>query len=190
MGNERSGNWGHAGRPTLVGGSASGGGLPESKNVGYGHRLKGHTSVENYRIKQGVPKSVRDRSHSMESTVTAYNDLNEMKVEPVKCDRASIPKNQNERQGNCFQLSAQFQMDNPDWVVTHATLYPRLGNFADKIYFHSYNEKDGVIFDPVFNEFYDSGKYEKYYSTTDKRSYTQKQSMKHMLKTGQYGPWQ
>jgi hypothetical protein len=65
-----------------------------------------------------------------------------------------------------------------------------LGNYADKIYFHSYLEKDDVIFDPVFNEFYDSGKYEKYYTISDKRTYNQKQAMKQMLRTGQYGPWQ
>lgn len=190
MGNERSGNWGHAGRPKLVGGSASSSGLPNSKNIGYGHRLKGHTSIEKYRINQGVPKSVKERSHSMESTVKAYTDLDEMKVDPIKCNLSSIPKNQLERQGNCFQLSTQFLMDNPDWVVTHATLYPRLGNYADKTYFHSYLEKDDVIFDPVFNEFYDSGKYEKYYTISDKRTYNQKQAMKHMLKSGQYGPWE
>jgi hypothetical protein len=194
VGGPGSGNFGHAGRPGEVGGSASVGSAPksspESKNIGHGSRLSGHPKTEAKRIKEGVPKEVKERKHGIEEITYAYNGLSEMKVDAPKVDRSNIPKNDIERQGRCFELAGRFVMDNPDWDVVHATLYPRLGNFGDSIYFHGYAQKDKIIFDPVFNQFFNADKHEKYYTTTDKRIYDHATAMKMMLKSGNYGPWE
>jgi hypothetical protein len=197
VGGPGSGNFGHAGRPGLVGGSASAGGSPsspksspDSKNIGHGSRLGGHPHSESKRIKDGVPKEVKERKHGINEITYAFTGLEDMREDPPKCDRYSIPKNQIERNGRCFELAARFVMDNPDWEIVHATLYPRIGNFADQIYFHSYAQKGNIIFDPVFNQFYNADKHAKYYNTTDKRVYNSKVAIKKMLKSGNYGPWE
>ena len=194
VGGPGSGNFGHAGRLGEVGGSSSSVGAPKSspksKNIGHGSRLGSHPKTEAARIKEGPPKEVKERKHGIEEITHAYKGLSEMKVDAPKVDRNSIPKNGIERQGRCFELAARFVMDNPDWDIVHATLYPRLGQFADRIYFHGYAQKGTVIFDPVFNQFFNAEKHEKYYTTTDKRIYNQATAMKMMLKSENYGPWE
>ena len=160
-------------------------------DIGYGVRIGGHVPTELNRIKEGVPKDVANRlPRTVDEIIYSWHELKDMREEaPKGINTKSVPKDPDSRQGKCFELSSQFVMDNKDWNVVHATLYPRLGQWANKIYFHSYAEKGNTIFDPVFNTFYTKDRYEKYYSITDRREYSQAQAMKSMLKSGNYGPW-
>jgi len=42
----------------------------------------------------------------------------------------------------------------------------------------------------VFGALYNRGSYEKYYSISDKRSYTSKEAMNWMMKTKVFGSWE
>lgn len=105
-------------------------------------------------------------------------------------NRVRIPKHPRERQGRCYELSAQFMFDNEDWILVHATLYPRLGKFADREYKHAFVEQDWVLFDPVFNKFYVKEQYYEYNRVTDAKKYTIDEMCKMMLKKKTYGDWE
>jgi hypothetical protein len=175
--------------------------VPGSKNVGgtgesqkeleakYGARIKGYTATDSNRIKEGVPASVQNRDQGSDPIfrhIFAVTGL-----PPLPDDNSTIRSKDSpqQRQGFCFRLAANFVADNPGWELCHATLYPRIGPFENKIYFHGYAEKEGVIYDPVFNRFFNKEVYHKYYSTTDIRTYSRDKMLKRMLKEKNWGPW-
>jgi len=179
--------------PAGSGGAKKGSGKKRGVDEGYGYRQKGYTKTERDRINSGPPQNVLDRDLKG-SELTIEEMLHG--PERLSLDKApsfdtrSIPQNAMERQGQCFELGTKFQWDNPDWNLVHATLYPRMGPFENEVYFHCYAEKGDAVYDPVFGALYNRGSYEKYYSISDKRSYTSKEAMNWMMKTKVFGSWE
>jgi hypothetical protein len=176
---------------------AGSGKTPEQKaqEAKTGKRLGGgYVPTEARRIKMGPPEEVLSRVHGIDD----IRELNGLKQSFSEADLpdgkmpdySSIPTSQEERQGRCFELSTRFVMDNPDWEAVHATLYPRLGNFKDQIYFHGFAQRGNFVYDPVFDTLNNKDRYYKYYSITDVRKYSQDEVLKNSLKTRNYGPWE
>ncbi len=106
-------------------------------------------------------------------------------------DFSAIPENREDRDGNCYELSARFTMANTEWKVVHATLYPNAGPFKDKPFPHAFCElNDTLVYDPVFDRFYLSGRYYKFTRVTNPRKYSVTEATKEMLRTKMYGPWE
>jgi hypothetical protein len=122
----------------------------------------------------------------------AFTELSDMVLKGEKdgWERYDIPKSMDKRQGRCFELSAKFAIANPSWDVVRATLYPRLGPFADQIYFHGFAVKDDKVYDPIWDEVVDKDRYYKYFDITDEHRYTESDACVKMLKTKNYGPWE
>lgn len=180
-----------------MGGPGSGPRLGQQNRLGtgkgvddgvHGYRLGDYTPSEYKRIKEGIPKSVKERKHDdpVYDRVGLFKDITST---PKNTQMDMIPKDVNERNGLCYKIAGDFIMGNPTWTVTHAHLYPRSGKFKDKEYFHGFAEKGGVVFDPVLGQFFSKAGYYKYFEPTEVRSYSQKDWMKKALKSGNYGPW-
>jgi DNA topoisomerase-1 len=140
------------------------------------------------RIEKGVPEDVLRRDLNEDGNPV---DIFTAIAGPTEVDTPEgiVVNDYGERRGLCYEMAAKFVTDNPDWKVVHATLYPQIGNFENSVYFHGFAEKDNVVFDPVFNKFYDKGAYYKYYAITDARSFSVAQVYKQMSKTRRWGAW-
>ncbi len=115
-----------------------------------------------------------------------FDEISDMTL-PYNASPVIIPTES--RQGKCYELTGQFVMANPDWDLVHATLFPKLGQFANKPYFHAFAVKGNEVYDTVFDKFFDKKKYYAYYSLTDEHRYDNKTAMKRMFSTQHYGPW-
>jgi len=215
-GTSKSGFYGHSGRPGERGGSrpAVVGVVPKGKDK---IKKKGHVSIcppeaaknfpdyagklltptEINRLTQGVPESVMGRMFiGTDPEWDAYRAGNFMAVfGPTKIPGPpgiinTNPKERAEREGNCYQMAANFVLDNKDWSLCHATLYPRSGQFEDYPYFHAFAVKGELVFDGVVGEFYDKKDYFRYFTPTDIRTYTYPLMAGQMLKTKSWGSWE
>jgi uncharacterized membrane protein YgcG len=199
-GSASSGNYGHAGRPGEVGGSGGGGG--GAKTVGstgktkteleaiYGKRCKAFTPTDAKRIAEGVPIHVLARASEFSDVMKRieYALAGPDKVDKpvgIKVSKDTVQQ----RQGRCFEIAARFVMDNQDWTLVHATLYPRIGPFEDKIFFHGFAENGKIVYVPIHDKFFDRTSYYKYYSITDERKYDGETAIMRMLNKRNYGPW-
>jgi len=109
----------------------------------------------------------------------------------VGLDLSAIPENEEDRQGNCYELSARFILSNPNWSLVHATLYPRAGPFQDRPFDHAFCElNDMIVYDPVFDKFYTRDVYYKFARVTLPKVYTQTDAAKMMVRTKNFGPWE
>lgn len=201
-GGQGSGNYGHSGRPGEVGGSGEGGGPTDriSKATGkskkeierdYGKRIKGYTTSEEKRVIAGIPDEVKNRSKEFPDPAwRAVYGFSGLSKAPAPKDVVLQKDTSKQRQGKCYEYAARFIIDNEGWDLVHATLYPRMGPFEDKIYFHGFAVKDNTVYDPVFNDFYDKDSYYKYYSITDERKFERYSAMKRLYKERNYGPWE
>lgn len=105
-------------------------------------------------------------------------------------DRSCVPEQKKDRDGRCYEIAGRFIMDNPDWFLVHATLYPKLGKFAGKPFPHAFTELGEIVFDPVFNKFYVKAAYYAIHNVTNARKYESMKALKLMLKTKHFGEWE
>ena len=145
------------------------------------------------RIEQGVPPGTRERDKldPHPSIFTARDQILPADVTFEMQDLAHDARVEDygPRQGNCYEMAAKFVQDNPDWELVHATLYPRLGRFADKVFLHAFAQKDDVVFDGVAGKFLPKAGYYRHYSITDARTFTVGQAFKKMVQTRHWGAW-
>lgn len=191
-GGSGSGNFGHAGRPGEVGGSGEGGVGGEKGNEEYGHRIKGFTPTEKNRISSGIPSNVaarmKDTNSHVQSVAQGMGGIRKSEPDDIKkLNRDTSLLMQ--RQGKCFELSGRFVIDNKGWELVHATTYPRIGSFANKIYFHGFAQRGNTVYDVVFDKFYDKIDYYDHYSISDIRKYSRDATLKRALRTRNWGPW-
>lgn len=200
-----SGNFGHAGRPGEVGGSSgkhrsSGGAKPGYRTPEvWGTGTWAYKGSKNFcetdakRLEEGVPKELLSKrikellgDDPMANTLIKLPSL---PPKPVSPPEGAIVHNYGPRTGLCYEMAARFVMDNPDWKVVHATLFPRVGDFANSVYLHGFAEKGSVVFDGVHGRFFDREAYYKYYDIMDVRTFDHTTMNKKLLQIRQWGAW-
>jgi len=100
-----------------------------------------------------------------------------------------IPSSVDRRTGRCYELAGVFQQNNEAWTVVHAITRPPVGPWAGKDFDHAFAERDGVVFDPVFAEFFPLEEFYAIYGVTDARKYDSKTAARLLLKENLWGPW-
>jgi hypothetical protein len=106
--------------------------------------------------------------------------------------RSEIPlctiKLYRKREGRCYAMGFDFIQGNTcGWTLVHATLYPPEGPI--KRLSGCFVETEGVVYDPVSDQFFDREWYYLYYSVTDAHKYTGEEASAHLLHYHHYGPW-
>ena len=94
-----------------------------------------------------------------------------------------------QRQGQCYKLAAQTALQNPGWDVAHGQLHLTTGPFAGKKYAYAWLEKGNLVYDPVFDKFYDKKKYYNMYLSSSVKKYSQAQLPTMLEETKTWGPW-
>ena len=88
------------------------------------------------------------------------------------------------RQQRCYELSDRVILDNPSWILVHLNVF----NGAIRID-HAWLEKDGVVYDPVLDAFFDKMKLYAIVTPKDIKKYNQKQAARIICGTKKHGPW-
>jgi hypothetical protein len=88
------------------------------------------------------------------------------------------------RKSRCYELSGVLILDNPDWFLIHTVVNTPIG-----LNDHAYLEKDGVIYDPVANEFYDKEFIMKKYPPKKITVFNQLQAAQNVTQQKHWGPW-
>ena len=203
-GGRGSGNFGHVGRKGKIGGSSGAGGSgavssessPKDSTKGkiggkskkgfpshYGEgaeayadeKYGSYAEAEVARLESGIPVGIKEREPGFLKNIEFTEEVNK---------GASSGK-----QRLCFQSAAEFVIGNEGWEAVHATLYPRLGAFRNKIYFHAFAQKGNVVYDGVFDKFYNKEEYYEHYSITDIRVFSQEKVISKALATKVWGAW-
>lgn len=173
------GRWATTGGPGMKTNAA---GYREPTRIGKGaenYAGKGkYCETDAKRIEEGLPPGITERDHGEKHPGTIPADVVD-----------AVVRDYGQRQGNCYEMAAKFVQDNPSWTLTHATLYSRIGKFADKVYFHAFAEKEGMLFEPNVAKFFPRDAFYRYYSITDARHFSGTDLYKNMLRTGHWGAW-
>jgi hypothetical protein len=115
---------------------------------------------------------------------------------PLDCPKDVITDLQrlfsNEEKGNnsrggsrVYELAGGFQILNSDWTMVHGIVTLKTG----EEYKHAFCEKDGMVYDPVFDEFYDKEAYYEHYDVHGAKYYTIIDATVESFKYGTCGPW-
>ena len=107
----------------------------------------------------------------------------------VSVNLERIPTRLDRRNKRCYQLAGVFQQDNPEWVLVHADTLPPTGPYAGTTFDHAFVERDGVVFDPIFAEFYPVQEFYAVYGVTNARRFDHDTAVHLLLKENHWGPW-
>lgn len=100
----------------------------------------------------------------------------EINLEPIE----KIQK----REGNCFELSFKLALNNPTWMLVHAEILDGVTRIH-----HAYLKKEGAVYDPVLNKFFDENKLYQYWRPSNYFEYSIVEAGVLLLKNHHYGPW-
>lgn len=101
-------------------------------------------------------------------------------------------------QGDCFISAGRYistnGIKNPNLVLVHAKIRPRMGPMKNVVYWHAWVEDGDKIIDLSNGKDIDSGQFEKnfYYLIADPqlvKKYTFKEVLEITTKVGNWGPW-
>jgi hypothetical protein len=97
--------------------------------------------------------------------------------------------NTKDRQGECYMLAGGFVLDNKGWSLCHGTLDPPTGPHAGTKYEHAWAENKTMVYESVFNTFYNKKDYYKVYLPNINKKFTTEQTRKSILSNETWGPW-
>lgn len=92
-----------------------------------------------------------------------------------------------DRTDKCYELAGKLVRDNPDWILVHTVVQTPIGKNG-----HAYLEKDGWIYDPVKNEFFNPEEKQKIMRIFPPQIivyYTQSEAIQNMEQQKNWGPW-
>lgn len=101
----------------------------------------------------------------------------------------TIVKIKEERQGRCYELAGRFVLDNEDWTLVHGITNPPVGPYQDTPYAHAWVEKGNIVYDPVFNTFYNKDEYYNLYEPSKMKRYNIVKLRANALKYKHWGFW-
>ena len=91
------------------------------------------------------------------------------------------------RERRCHEIAGNFMFDNPTWTLHHAILFHWDVEGVD--YPHAFAEKDGVVYDPTLNKFYEKDNYYSFFVVSVKATYTVEEMAKALLKHNEWCAW-
>lgn len=94
-----------------------------------------------------------------------------------------------QRQGDCYSLAGNFVLDNKGWILIHGTLDLPIGPFVGPGYEHAWAEKGKVVYEAVFNYFYNKDEYYSVYLPKVIKRFDQNKAREAALKYEMWGPW-
>jgi hypothetical protein len=94
-----------------------------------------------------------------------------------------------QRQGECYMLSGSFVLDNKGWSLCHGIINPPLGPHEGSNYEHAWSEKKNIVYEAVFNTFYNKEDYYKVYLPKIKKKFTEEKTRDAVLLNENWGPW-
>ena len=165
-------------------------GLPARLGGGLAGLVK-PTPTDIARSEMELPKEIQDRAKKDEEEDGVWWRILDSKMEQVEPpEGVNVPYTEEQRNGNCYMYAARLVMENPDWQLVHANLFPLLGPFQDMAYNHAFAMKGNLIYDGVLNKFFTKASYWKAFFPVDLRIYSYDTAMKMMLKKKTYGDWE
>jgi len=99
------------------------------------------------------------------------------------------------RSGRCYELARGFAIANRAWTLVHATLHLQYdipigrGGHPNRSFPHAFCERNGTVYDPVLDIFYDKQSFYECYKITDVKKYSWKEGMQNATKYNITGPW-
>ena len=140
------------------------------------------------KIGKSIPAGLKDVMNDFkDSRIAKFLTLQKLSVPSNIND--DVVKQQGNRQGECYQLSCMFVLDNPGWILCHGVIDPPLGPFSGTDYEHAWSEKGNMLYEAVFNQFYKKKDYYEVYVPKVKKRYSSTQARKAVLKHSTWGPW-
>jgi hypothetical protein len=97
------------------------------------------------------------------------------------------------RLGNCYELSANFVISNPDWELVHGYIKadPRIWPTASTApNDHAWCEMDEFCYDPVLAQLFTKDGYYRMFGAVPQQRYNYPDARKKLLETANYGPWE
>ena len=94
-----------------------------------------------------------------------------------------------QRQGECYMLSGEFVLYNKGWSLCHGILNPPLGPHEGSNYEHAWSEKGKIVYEAVFDMFYDKEEYYKVYLPKVKKRFKFEEARKSIALNETWGPW-
>jgi len=132
-----------------------------------------------------------------EKSLSSKNSSESRVLKMLAMQSLKIPSNINdkiikwtgERNKNCYMLSGRFGLDNDDWEVCHGIINPPIGPYSNTDYDHAWCEKSNVVYESVFNKFFEKKDYYDVYIPMDVKRYKGNSLRRIILKNETWGPW-
>ena len=94
------------------------------------------------------------------------------------------------REGRCYEIACCFVFDNEKWHLIHGAMFPNSGRYAGEKLLHAWAKKGNIVYDPVFNKFFETIYYQTHYRAVEEGIYTKRKALRLIIKHNHYGPWQ